>query len=416
MNYPRRTFLRLALAGSGALILDACRKNDTAALAPGVLYYTCSMHSWVRAKAPGKCPVCGMDLIPVMNQGAAAPAAVASGPALFTVPEDRQQQIGVTYASVERRPLSQSLRATGAVDYDRQRYWAFVARTDGYVKRLFVTSPGEIVAGNQPLLSFYSPDLFTAEREYVMLLGMRDDARPGPDSETPDTLLASARGRLKQWNVSDDEIAGLEKTRKPAEEVTLCSPFRGVVKDVAAEQGGNVKAGDKLVEVVDLSRVWVWADFYEAELEALRLGQTATVTVSSYPGESFQGKVSLIDPFLDDGRRTVKVRIDLANADLRLRPGMYADVSIEADMGDGLAIPLNAVMPTGTRNLVFIDKGEGRFEPRDVTLGIESGGFYEVKRGLKEGDRIVASATFLIDAEAQIQGALKDFDSTEAGQ
>jgi Cu(I)/Ag(I) efflux system membrane fusion protein len=397
MNHTRRTFLRLALAGSGALILSACRKTETAGRARGVRYYTCSMHPWVRAATPGKCPVCGMDLIPVMTQGATA--AASAGPPEFTVAADRQQQIGVTYARVERRSLRLKTRAAGTVDYDRQRDWAFVARTDGFIKRLFVTSPGEIVAAGQPLLSYYSPDLFTAEREYVMLLGMREE--PG--------LLEAARGRLRQWNVSDADIAELEKNRKPAEEVALCSPFRGVVREVAPEQGGSVKAGEKLVEVVDLSRVWVWADFYEAELGALRLGQRAMVTVNGDPGEEIEGEISLIDPFLDEGRRTFKVRIDLANPDLRLRPGMYAEATVESDRGEGLVIPLNAVMPTGTRDLVFVEKGEGKLEPREVTLGGEYDGFYEVKRGLKEGERIVASATFLIDSEAQVQGALKDF-------
>jgi len=333
----------------------------------------------------------------------------------FTVPADRQQQIGVTYAKVERRVLRRSMRAVGTVDFDRKRYWEFVARTDGYVKRLFVTSPGEIVAGQQPLLSFYSPDLFTAEREYVMLLGMRNEVHPGQDRDTPDSLLSSARGRLKQWNVSDEEVAELEKTRKPEEEVTLHSPFRGVVKEVLAQQGGNVKAGDRLVAVADLSRVWVWADFYEAELGALKQGQKATVTVNAYPGEKFEGEISLIDPFLDEGRRTFKVRIDIENADLRLRPGMYGDVSLTTEMGEGLVIPLNAVMPTGMRSLVFVDKGDGRLEPRNVRLGAEYDGCYEVKEGLKEGERIVASATFLIDAEAQLQGALKGFDATTTG-
>ena len=279
------------------------------------------------------------------------------------------------------------------------------------MKRLFVTSPGEIVAGKQPLLSFYSPDLFTAEREYVMLLAMRDEAGSGQVRDTPESLLSSARGRLKQWNVTDEEIAELERSRKPAEEVTLYSPFRGVVKDVAAEQGGNVKTGDKLVEVVDLSEVWVWADFYEAEIGALRLGQKVRVTVNSYPGKVFDGQVSLINPFLNEGQRTFKVRIDIANADLTLRPGMYADVSLDTEMGEGLVIPLNSVMPTGMRNLVFVDRGEGRLDPRNVRLGEEFNGFYEVKEGLAEGERIVASATFLIDAEAQLQGALKGFDA-----
>jgi len=375
------------------------------------------MHPSVHLSAPGKCPICGMQLIPVMKKGAdavATGAAGAAGATIFSVPTDRQQQIGVTYVTVERKELRRSMRAVGTIEFDRKRYWEFVARTDGYVKKLFVTSPGEIVAGKQPLLSFYSPDLFTAEREYVMLLGMRNEARAAEDRETPESLLESARGRLKQWNVTDEEIAELEKSRKPAEEVTLYSPFRGVVKEVEAEQGGTVKTGDRLVGVADLSQVWVWADFYEAELGALKQGQKATLTVNAYPGEVFEGTVALIDPFLDEGQRTFKVRIDIANADLKLRPGMYGDVTLETEAGSGLVIPLNAVMPTGTRNLVFVDRGEGRLEPRNITLGAEYDGFYEVKEGLDEGERIVSSATFLIDAEAQIQGALKGLDSSTA--
>ncbi len=320
-SYPRRTFLRLALASSGAVILNACNKREADGPLPGVDYYTCAMHTWVRASAPGKCPVCGMDLIPVMKRSAQAAAAGATE---LTVPPDRQQEIGVTYATVERRPLRRTMTAVGTVEYDRQRAWVFEARTDGYVERLFVTSPGQTVAVNQPLLSFYSPDLLAAERKYVALLAERG---------TPASALAAARGQLRQWDVTEDEIAALEQSRKPVEEVTLRSPLRGVVKELSAEQGGNVKAGDRLAEVVDLSRVWVWADFYEAEIADVRLGQKATVTVSVYPGETFEGEVSLIDPFLDEGTRAFKVRIDIANADLKLRPGMYADVAVDAEYG-----------------------------------------------------------------------------------
>jgi Cu(I)/Ag(I) efflux system membrane fusion protein len=408
MNHTRRNFLRMALIGSGTMLLTSCWKKPDAVLPPGVDYYTCSMHTFVHALAPGKCPVCGMNLIPVMKQDAVALGAAIPGPTEFTVSTDRQQQIGVTYATVQRGALRQRIRTVGTVDYDRQRYWAFVARTDGYVKHLYVTSPGEIVQARQPLLSLYSPDLFTAEREYVMLLGTRDHA-------APDSLLASARGRLEQWNVTDEQIAELEKNRTPSQEVTLCSPFRGVVKDAPMEQGASVKAGDNLVAVVDLSRIWVWADFYEAEIAALHVGQRAAITSDAYPGETFEGEVALIDPFLDEGRRTFKVRFDIPNPDMKLRPGMYADVTLDVEMGTGLLVPLNAVMPTGTRNFVFVDRGAGRLEPREVTLGREFDGRYEVKDGVEEGERIVSSATFLIDAEAQIQGALKGFDGTEAG-
>jgi Cu(I)/Ag(I) efflux system membrane fusion protein len=376
-----------------------------AAVDAGVAYYTCAMHTFVREKEPGKCPVCGMTLVAVMKGD--ADAMEAGGPAVFTVAADRQQEIGVTYAKVERRVLKRSLTGVGTVDYDKEKAWAFVARTDGYVKELYVASPGEVVGSGEKLLTFYSPDLFTAEREYVMLLGMQDAAGG--------SLLESARQRLKQWNVSDGEIAELDKTRKPAEEVTLYSPFRGVVRTVAAEQGGSVKAGDKLVEVADLSRVWVWAEFYESELAGVEKGQRVTVSVKAYPGVVFDGTVAVIDPFLDEGRRTFRVRVDIENQGMKLQPGMYADVTVDEMGGMGLTIPLNAVMPTGKRDVVFVDRGQGRLEPRAVVLGDEYDGSYEVKAGLAEGEKVVSSATFLIDAEAQLQGALQGLDAGPKG-
>ncbi len=386
-------------------MLWGCTKKPMAAVDAGVAYYTCAMHTFVREKEPGKCPVCGMTLVAVMKGD--ADAMEAGGPAVFTVAADRQQEIGVTYAKVERRVLKRSLTGVGTVDYDKEKAWAFVARTDGYVKELYVASPGEVVGSGEKLLTFYSPDLFTAEREYVMLLGMQDAAGG--------SLLESARQRLKQWNVSDGEIAELDKTRKPAEEVTLYSPFRGVVRTVAAEQGGSVKAGDKLVEVADLSRVWVWAEFYESELAGVEKGQRVTVSVKAYPGVVFDGTVAVIDPFLDEGRRTFRVRVDIENQGMKLQPGMYADVTVDEMGGMGLTIPLNAVMPTGKRDVVFVDRGQGRLEPRAVVLGDEYDGSYEVKAGLAEGEKVVSSATFLIDAEAQLQGALQGLDAGPKG-
>lgn len=404
MNCPRRTFLRMTLIGAGALYLNACRKPQATGLPPGVFYYTCSMHNWVRENAPGKCPVCGMDLIPVMKSG--ADGATAS-PTVFLVPLDRQQEIGVTYAIVERSPLRRTMHAAGTVDFDRQRDWQYPAPMDGRVKELFVTSPGEPVTANQPLLSLESPELFIAERGYLTLLGASgDDSR---------IRLASARAQLRQWNVSDEEIALLEINRNPSSTFTLRSPFGGVIREMTVQQGDGVKAGDKLVEVVDLSQIWVWADFYEAELGTICKGQKAAVTVNAYPGEWFCGEVSVVDPFLDETTRTFKARIDIANADGKLQPGMYVDVALDQEMGKGLLIPLNSVMLTGRRNLVFVDKGGGSLEVRDVTLGGEFDGGYEVKAGLAGGERIVSSAAFLIDSEAQIQGALKDLDRSSIG-
>ncbi len=168
--------------------------------------------------------------------------------------------------------------------------------------------------------------------------------------------------------------------------------------------------GDMLVEVADLSLVWMWAEFYENELSMLQAGQKIVVTAKSYPGQNFDGTISLIDPFLDETKRTAKVRIDIPNADFKLRPGMYVNAELAMEMGEGLTIPVSAVMPTGTRNIVFVDKGEGKLGPRIVQLGTKYGDIYEVQSGLVENERVVASANFLIDAESKVQGALKEFE------
>lgn len=410
MNYHRRKFIQVFSCTCGALLLGACSKRNSAA-ADNIDYYTCTMHTTVHSPVPGKCPFCGMELVPVMKSGAALQAA---GPATFTVPADRQQQIGVTYATVERKPLHHTIRAVGVVQPDKLRRWEFVARVDGYVKTLNVTSAGEVVERDQPLMSIYSPDLLTTQREFVMLLRMRDEARSKEARETPESLIASARVRLKQWNVTDAQIAELEKTRNPSDTLTLLSPFRGIVEEVPVEQGRNVKTGDRLVSVVDISTVWAFADFYENELSMLQKGQKVTVTPASYPKDKFEGAISVIDPFIDETKRTGKVRIDIPNPDFKLQPSMYVNVELPMDMGEGLTIPVSAVMPTGLRSVVFVDKGGGKLEPRYIELGAKYGDIYEVESGLKEGERVVSSANFLIDAESKVSGALKSYQNSDA--
>jgi membrane fusion protein, copper/silver efflux system len=416
------------------LVSPACSKSSKPTKPPDVDYYTCTMHPSVHAEAPGKCPICGMDLVPVMKrnsgsspsasappsgggmQGMAGMPGMQSGNQMsgalsheFVVPVERQQQIGVTYATVTRAPLHHTIRAVGAVETDLQRHWAFVARVDGYVKELFVPSAGQLVEKDAPLMSIYSPDLFTTERELVMLLRMRDEAKAKDARATPERLIASAESRLRQWNVTDEQIVEIERKRAPNETLTLRSPFRGVVQEVPAHQGVNVKVGDHLIDIADLSVVWVSAEFYESELSMLQIGQQVTVTTSSYPNEHFEGQVAVINPFLEQTKRTAKVRIDIPNPYFKLRPGMYANVELGMDMGEGLTVPASAVMPTGSREIAFVDKGGGKLEPRVVELGEQIGDHYEVKSGLAEGERVIASANFLIDAESKVQGALQDF-------
>ena len=379
-------------------------------------YYTCTMHPSVHSKTPGKCPICSMDLVPVMKRGPAMAgtnnAAELEQPTEFTVPIQRQQQIGVTYGTVEKRPFTHTVRVVGTVAQDKQRRWDYVARVDGYVRKLFVFSPGEVIEKDAPLLTIYSPDLLTAQSEFVALLKSRDEAKGKNQPavlETTENLIEAAKQRLRLWNITDQQIAELEKTRQPQETLTLYSPFKGLVQDLPVDQGKRVSVGDRLASVADLSVVWVWAQFYQDDLPMLKTGLPIAISTSSYPGEKFGGKISLIDPFMSDALRTGRVRIDVDNPDFKLRPDMYVDSDLTMDMGEGLAIPAAAVLPTGQHSVIFVDKGEGKLEPRFVELGRKYGDSYEVISGVRENERVVTSANFLIDAEAKVQGALKSW-------
>ena len=430
--------LTMALATAFALFAG-CKKQDGATKPDNVDYYTCTMHPSVKSKDPkAKCPICSMDLTPVKKRqsqsgepamgekghdhakmlaeqaaGAGKTNAVAEeAPTEFTVPTGRQQQIGVTYGTVEKRPFTHSVRAAGTVAYDKQRHWDYVARVEGYVQKLFVSSRGEVVGKDAPLLTIFSPDLLTTQNEFMHLLAMRDAAKTNGHQavlESTGKLVESVKQRLRLWNIGDEQIAELERNRKPQETLTLRSPFKGVVQDIPVDQGRRVMMGDHLVDVADLSVVWVWAQFYQDELPMLKKGLSITISSASYPGEKFEGKISLIDPFINDATRTGRVRIDVENPDFKLRPDMYVDAELTMDMGEGIAVPVGAVLPTGKHNIAFVDKGEGKLEPRYVELGRQYGENYEVKSGLKEGERVVTSANFLIDAEAKVQGALKSW-------
>src|SRR5213596_3361658 len=433
--FVQTTALLIVLAAllSGAA---SCSKNSSTGKPNKIDYWTCTMHPSVREKGPGKCPICSMDLVPVMKEsttpagssksaphhdhaamlaGKPSDSSATSSPSHeFVVPVERQQQIGVRYAKVERKPLRHTIRAVGLIVPDKTRNWQFVSRVEGYVQKLVVTAPGELVEKDAPLLSIYSPDLLTSEREFVELLRMRDQAKSKDARETPQRLIESAKRRLQLWNVTEQQIAYLEKTRKASDTLTLLSPFRGVVQSVPVEQGKSVKVGDMLVEVANLSLVWMWAEFYENELSMFQVGQKLAITAKSYPGQNFDGTIALIDPFINETKRTAKVRIDIPNADFKLRPGMYVNAELAMDMGEALTVPVSAIMPTGERNVVFIDKSEGKLEPRIVQLGGKYGEVYAVNSGLQENERVVASANFLIDAESKVQGALKAFEETPA--
>jgi Cu(I)/Ag(I) efflux system membrane fusion protein len=334
----------------------------------------------------------------------------------FVVPVQRQQQIGVTYAEVRRRDIRVDIRSVGTLEIDQGQVVECVARVDGYIEELQVTSPGERVTVGQPLMTIYSPDLRAPEQELVSLLKAQADGSAPAGSM--DQLVNLARRRLQVLNVGASEISELERTGEPTDRLILRSPFAGVVSEAPGKVGIGVKPGDKLMTVLNLSRLWLWASFYENEFGLLREGQTVTVDLPACPNRAFAGKIGAISPTIDPLKRTATVRIDIPNADGQLHPGMYANLSAEIDVGEGLTIPCDAVLPTGSRMLVFVDKGSGKLQPRFVQVGRQFADiagpnrerYYQVTGGLREGERVVSSANFLIDAEAQLQGAMKDFE------
>ena len=435
MNIMNKTYKQAAvvflLVPLLALVLAAgCKKGEGGGKPADVDYYTCTMHPSVKMQDPkAKCPICGMALVPVPKRSSVevseresthgghaqhenAPRSNApDAPTPFTVPIERQQQIGVTYATIEKRPFSLTIRAVGTVAYDRQHRWDYVSRVDGYVQKLFVFSRGEAVEKDAPLLTLFSPDLLTTQNEFLDVLRTRDAATNGDKVvlESMQSLVDAGKQRLRLWNISDDQIAELEKTRKAQETLTLKSPFKGIVQEIRVDQGRRIMTGDQLIDIADLSLVWVWAQFYQNEIALLKKDLPVIITSAAYPGETFKSKISVIDPFINDTTRTARVRIDVENPDFKLRPDMYVNAELKLDMGEGLAVPVTAVLPTGLRNIAFVDKGEGRLEPRFIEIGRKYGDVYELKSGLKEGERVVNSANFLIDAEAKVQGALKSW-------
>jgi Cu(I)/Ag(I) efflux system membrane fusion protein len=391
----------------------ACSKPENSTTHADVSYWTCAMHPSVHSEAPGKCPICGMDLIPVSNQKSVKLESSKFGE--FSVPVERQQQIGVTYTEIRRRPRRFEIRSVGTLDLDQTHFFECVSGVDGYIEGLRVSSPGEHVTVGEPLMVIYTPDLRSPEQELANLLKIQTNG--SVPMASMDQAIDSARRRLRLINVNPIEISELERTREPSDHLLLRSNFDGIVSEAPMKVGMSVKRGDRVMTVVDPSSLWLWADSYENEVGLLKEGQPVTIVVPAFPDRSFHGKVSAVSPTIDPVKRTARVRIDVPNSDGSLRPGMFANVIYVIDGGEELAIPVDSVLPTGSQMLVFIDKGAGRLEPRFIQVGRQfvdptdpdQERYYQVNGGLHEGERVVSRANFLIDAEAQIQGAIRDF-------
>lgn len=318
---------------------------------------------------------------------------------------DEARRIGVTYTVATVGALGKEIRTVGQVTFDETAVSTISPRIDGWVEDLHVNFTGQQIRAGQALLSVYSPMLVTAQEELLLarrLEGEMKDASPEARGRVAE-LLASARRRLAYWDIPESEIARIERTGEVQRTLTLRAPASGVVVEKNVLQGQRIMAGDALYRVADLRRVWVEGDVFEQDLPAVRLGLPVTTSFESFPGEPHAGRISYVYPTLNPETRTARVRVELPNPGLRLKPGMYATIRfVGAARPDALTVPRSAVLSTGERNLVFVRRADGMLEPREVAVGVASDERIEILRGLSAGETVVASATFLVDAESNL--------------
>jgi len=399
--------------------------------------YTCSMHPQVIQDQPGDCPICNMTLTPVRKEPASAqkdrqesgrkvkyykstmllgeisqtPRKDSMGMEMIPVYEGEEetqtitvdpatvQKMGVRTAVVTKGPLRRVIRTVGTIDYNETALADVTTKFRGWIEKLYVDSTGKQVHKGEPLFDIYSPDLYNAQNEYVLALSQGGTGG----------LKASGRQKLKLFDVSEDQIAQLEKTRQPQRTLRVDAPIDGIVVEKNAVQGQMVEAGMRLYRLADLGIVWVQSQIYEQDLSLLKLGQEAEVSLSYLPDRKFRGRITYIYPTVDEKTRTARVRMEFHNPGLFLKPGMFATVELHAELEpDALLIPDTAVLRSGDKNTVFVALEGGKFEPRNVTIGARSeNDQMQILTGLKEGERVVTSGQFMLDSESQLREAIQ---------
>ncbi len=326
----------------------------------------------------------------------------------FKISPEKQQLIGVQYSTVEYQTISKSLRAVGKVAFDETKMSRINPKIEGWIENVYVDFTGKLVRKGQPLLSIYSPDLVSTQEEYLLAIKGRRQLGESPFPEAvnfSESLVKSARRRLELWDISEAQIRELERRGTPTRTMTLYAPTSGFVTVRNAFPRQRVTPETELYAIADLSKVWVIADIYEFEAADIKLGQPATVTISSYPGRAFSGKITYIFPQVDNATRTLKVRVELANKNFELKPDMYADVVLSISYGTRLVVPQEAVMDSGAEQLVYVSLNDGYFEPRKVQVGAKVDNKFIVLAGLTEGERVVTSGNFLVDSESKLKSA-----------
>lgn len=390
-----------ALADDGLKAGDVDPKNGKK-----IKYWVAPMDPTYIRYEPGKSPM-GMDLVPEYeDEGAKEPTSD------IRIDPVTEQNMGVRTATVARRALSRSIRAMGTVTYDERRIHAVNTKYDGWIEKLHINFVGESVRRGQPLFDIYSPQLVTAQEEYLLARRQYDALADSPYESVRDgarRLLDASRTRLAYWDLTTTQIARLDKTGQVQKTVTVHSPAGGVVIAKDALAGRFVKAGQTQYEIADLSKVWVDAEVYEFELPYVHEGMPARMELSYLPGRSFEGRVAFAYPYLNPKTRTAKLRLEFENPGGELKPDMYATVHLASTVApDALVVPREAVVDSGARKVVFVARGGGRFQPREIKTGAEGGdGSLQVLSGLSEGEEIVVSAQFLLDSESRLNEAVQ---------
>jgi multidrug efflux pump subunit AcrA (membrane-fusion protein) len=390
-------FVAIAL---GALAASVCRAGEP----PGKTLYTCGMHPQIIQDHPGNCPICGMKLTAIHKGAGADNTASPANPSAIAVDAATRQNMNLRTAAVTSGPLRKIIRTVGTIDYNETALAEVTTKFKGWIEKLDVDATGQLVHRGDPMFEIYSPELYSAEAEYLLALNAGPTNDPGSIE-----LRETAANKLKFFDVTAAQLADLTKNGAAFKTMPVAAPISGFVIEKDVVQGQMVDSGMKLYRIADLAVVWVLAEIYEQDLSFVQLGQEAVVKVASLPDREFRGRVTYVYPTVDEKTRTARVRLEFENPGYFLKPGMFVSAEIQAEMaGSAVLVPDSAVLRSGAKNTVFVALEEGKFEPRDVVLGVEAqDGLIQVLSGLSAGERIVTSGQFLLDSESQLNEAIE---------
>lgn len=381
-----------------------------------VIYY-CPMHPTYTSDKPGDCPICSMKYVLKETMKEVSESSTVSDRLTINISPERQQLIGVKTEVVKKQPIHEMIKAVAIVDYDESKIVHVNTKFEGWIDELYVNYTGQYVKKGQPLFSIYSPELVSAQKEYLLALetGKSLQQNTSRIDTVAKSILESSWHKLKILGINDDQISSLENNGKVEMYLTIYSPMDGFVIQKNVFKGHHFLPGDDLYMIADLSDIWVLAQIYEYELPFIKLGQEVRISSSYIPEKTFTGTISYIYPGIVSETRTAKMRIELSNPDFVLKPGMYVNVEIHVDCGIKIAVPIGAVLDADERKIVFVDLGDGYFEPREIKVNVYGEGMYEVIEGVKEGEKVVTSANFFIDSESSLEAALSKMGTSSKG-